>query len=135
MAGNDVQPQRSVTSKIVAILRSFGSGGSLNVTEIAQVADLPLSTAHRLVHELAGWGVLRREDDARYHLGALCSSSGEADRSVDLWTVAAPVVEDLSDVTRSDVRLGLLDGLRVRFAVERHTHADVELDVRVGHHV
>ena len=47
MAGNGLQPQRSVTSKVVAILRSFGSGGSLTVTEIAQVADLPLSTTHR----------------------------------------------------------------------------------------
>jgi predicted transcriptional regulator len=56
VAGNGLEPRRSVVSKVVAIVRSFGSGGSLTVTEIAQVANLPLSTTHRLVHELAAWG-------------------------------------------------------------------------------
>ena len=49
MAGNELEPRRSVVSKVVAIVRSFGSGGSLTVTEVAQVASLPLSTTHRLV--------------------------------------------------------------------------------------
>ena len=34
------EPRRSVISKVVAIIRSFGSGRSLTVTEIAQAADL-----------------------------------------------------------------------------------------------
>ena len=120
MGGNDVQPQPSVTSKVVAILRSFGSGGSLTVTEIAQVAGLPQSTAHRLVHELAGWGVLRRGDDARYEIVALSPLRGATDGPSDLRAAAAPVVEDLSGLTHSDVRLGLLDGPRVRYAEKMH---------------
>jgi predicted transcriptional regulator len=58
VAGNGLEPRRSVVSKVVAIVRSFGSGGSLTVTEISQAANLPLSTTHRLVHELAAWGIL-----------------------------------------------------------------------------
>jgi len=116
VAGNGLQPQRSVTSKVVAILRSFGSGGSLTVTEIAQVADLPLSTTHRLVHELAGWGVLHRGDDARYEITTLSPSCPGTDRPSGLHAMAAPVVEDLSGLVHSDVRLGVLDGLRVRYA-------------------
>ena len=68
MAGRGSEPRRSVTSKVVAIIRSFGSGRSLTITEVAQVADLPLSTVHRLVHELAAWGILSRRDDARYQI-------------------------------------------------------------------
>lgn len=91
MGGDGVQPQQSVTSKVVAILRSFGSGGSLNITEIAQAADLPLSTAHRLVHELAAWGEMRRGDDARYRIVALPFCCGGTDCSSDMRAVAAPV--------------------------------------------
>ena len=53
MAGKGSEPRRSVTSKVVAIIRSFGYGRSLTITEVAHVANLPLSTTHRLVHELA----------------------------------------------------------------------------------
>jgi DNA-binding IclR family transcriptional regulator len=104
-----------VVSKVVAIVRSLDSGGSLTVTEIAQVADLPLSTVHRLAHELAAWGILHRRDDGRFE-AVLCSRSGSSgDWPPDLRASAAPTIEDLGAVTRSDVRLGVLDGLRVSY--------------------
>jgi DNA-binding IclR family transcriptional regulator len=104
-----------VISKVVAIVRSFDSGGSLTVTEIAQVADLPLSTVHRLAHELAAWGILHRRDDARFEavLRARCGSP--PDRPPDLRELAAPTVDDLYAVTKNDVRLGVLDGPRVSY--------------------
>jgi IclR family transcriptional regulator, acetate operon repressor len=120
VAGNGSEPRRSVVSKVVAILRSFGSGGVLTVTEIAQVSDLPLSTAHRLVHELAAWGILHRGDDARYRVAPLSHTCDCGERPWGLRAVAAPVVEDLSAVTGSDVRLGVLDGHRVRYAEKAH---------------
>ena len=83
MAGNGSEPRRSVISKVVAIIRSFDSGGSLTVTEIAQVADLSLSTTHRLVHELAAWGILHRGDDARYEIVLRPGSRGRGDRPPD----------------------------------------------------
>ena len=115
MAGNGSEPRRSVISKVVAIVRSFDSGGSLTVTEIAQVADLPLSTVHRLAHELAAWGILHRRDDARFEalLRARCGSP--RDRPPDLRELAAPTVDDLYAVTKNDVRLGVLDGPRVSY--------------------
>ena len=80
MAGNGSEPRRSVISKVVAIVRSFDSGGSLTVTEIAQVADLPLSTVHRLAHELAAWGILHRRDDARFEAALRARCGGPLDR-------------------------------------------------------
>ena len=82
MAGNGLEPRRSVISKVVAIVRSFDSGGSLTVTEIAQVADLPLSTVHRLAHELAAWGILHRRDDGRFE-AVLRARSGHGVEVVD----------------------------------------------------
>lgn len=114
MAGNGSEPRRSVISKVVAIVRSFDSGGSLTVTEIAQVADLPLSTVHRLAHELAAWGILHRRDDGRFE-AVLRARSGHGDWPPDLRALAAPTVEDLHAVTKNDVRLGVLDGPRVSY--------------------
>ena len=115
MAGNGSEPRRSVISKVVAIVRSFDSGGSLTVTEIAQVADLPLSTVHRLAHELAAWGILHRRDDARFEAALRARCGGPLDRPPDLRELAAPTVDDLYAVIKNDVRLGVLDGPRVSY--------------------
>ena len=69
MAGNSTEPGRSVTSKIVAILLTFNDGNEHSLTEIARLTCLPLSTAHRLVTELAGWGVLERTDESKFQVG------------------------------------------------------------------
>jgi len=114
VAGNGSEPRRSVISKVVAIVRSFDSGGSLTVTEIAHVADLPLSTVHRLAHELAAWGILHRRDDGRFE-AVLRARSGHGDWPPDLRALAAPTVDDLYTVTKNDVRLGVLDGPRVSY--------------------
>src|SRR5580704_53905 len=69
MAGNSAEPGRSVTSKVVAILLTFHDGNEHSLTEIARLTCLPVSTAHRLVTELAGWGVLERTDESMFRIG------------------------------------------------------------------
>lgn len=120
MAGNGSEPRRTVTSKVVAIIRSFGPGRSLTITEVAQVADLSVSTTHRLVHELAAWGILHRRGDSRYEMVQPLGPSGHRDRPVDLRAVAASTIEDLSAVTTSDVRLGVIDGHQVLYVEKAH---------------
>jgi hypothetical protein len=122
VAGNGLEPRRSVVSKVVAIVRSFGSGGSLTVTEISQAANLPLSTTHRLVHELAAWGVLHRGAHARFEI-VQRPLPGCGDCGPDLRALAAPTVEDLSAATRSDIRLGRLCGFRVLCGEDRREPA------------
>src|SRR5207344_1325454 len=102
VAGKGSEPRRSVTSKVVAIIRSFGSGRSLTITEVAHAAKLPLSTTHRLVHELAAGGILDRGDDARYEIVLPSVSCRCRECPPGLRTVAAPVIEDLSAATKSD---------------------------------
>jgi hypothetical protein len=48
MAGNSTETGRSVTSKITSILLTFTEGDEHSLTEIARLAGLPISTAHRL---------------------------------------------------------------------------------------
>ena len=57
MAGNTAQPGTSVAWRVLAILGAFDSDHrSLTLTDIAERADLSLSTTHRLVAELDEWG-------------------------------------------------------------------------------
>ena len=60
MAGNSTESGRSVTSKITSILMTFTEGSVHSLTEIARLAGLPVSTAHRLTAELASWRLLER---------------------------------------------------------------------------
>ena len=114
MAGNGSAVHHTVVSKVAAILRALRFNGALTVTEIARVTDLPLSTAHRLVVELADWQLLGRGDDGRYGLawGVARHATGWPS---GIRVAAGPTVDDLSSVTARDVRLGVLDEPCVRY--------------------
>ena len=114
MADNGSAVHQSVVSKVAAILRAFRFNGALTVTEIARVTDLPLSTAHRLVVELADRQMLGRGDDGRYGLTWGVARHGTGWPS-GIRVTAGPTVDDLSSVTARDVRLGVLDEPRVRY--------------------
>jgi DNA-binding IclR family transcriptional regulator len=110
-----------VISKVATILRTLRFGGALTVTEIAEMTGLPLSTAHRLVVELSDWQLLTRRGDSRYVL--VESAMHQADRAAaDIWFATGPTAEDLSAVTRRDVRVGVLDGFRVLYAEKTYGH-------------
>ncbi len=112
---------RSVISKVVAILRRLDVVGSQTVTEIAQSTEMPLSTAHRIIGELAAWQVLRRRDDGRYELApAIGSPERVASTPQTLLAVATPTIADLGSVTRRDVRFGYLKEARVWYAEQVH---------------
>lgn len=120
MESNGPMAQRSVISKVVAILQTFRFGGSLTVTQIAQTSGLPLSTAHRLVGELVAWQLLRRCHNGRYELIRTVTVRDGTRCSPGIIEAAGPIVDDLSSATRSDVRLGELDGLRVSYAGKKY---------------
>lgn len=112
MAGNASQPGRSVVSKFSAILMTFRQGGTLSLSEIANLSGLPISTTHRMVNDLADWLILEKDhDDRTYRLGPAlrsligppcCQRRNPRDR-------AAPWLEDLHRAVGATVRLGVLD--------------------------
>jgi DNA-binding IclR family transcriptional regulator len=116
VSGNSTDAGRSVTSKVVSILLTFTDGNVQSLTEIARLAGLPVSTAHRLVAELAAGGVVERTDDAHYRAGPSLKVIGNrATQASGLPERARRVMEDLSAATRADVRLGVLDGFSVAY--------------------
>src|SRR6478735_12009442 len=103
---------RTVTSKALAVLGAFDAAHSRRtLTEIADAADLPLSTAHRLVAELVAWQGLTRGADGSYEIGRRIWDLGAlAAVSRELRKAALPFMHDLSATTGENVHIAVLEG-------------------------
>jgi len=105
-----------VTSKITSILLTFTEGSEHSLTEIARLAGLPISTAHRLTSELASWRLLERTEDGLYRAGLPLRMIGTVDACPPSIAERAPaVLEDLAAATKSRARLGVLHELEVAY--------------------
>jgi DNA-binding IclR family transcriptional regulator len=92
---------------------------TLNVSEIAARADLPVATAHRLVTELVGHGLLERTGTRGLRVGARLWELGvRSNRIPSLREAALPFMEDLHAVVRQHVSLSVLVGSEVLY-IER----------------
>lgn len=126
MAGNSAEPGRSVTSKVVAILLTFRDGDEHSLTEIARLTCLPVSTAHRLVTELAGWGLLERTDESRFRIGLPIKTIGSRRSCTpSISESARRVLEDLATTTRASTRLGILTGADIAYIEKSRDHGPV----------
>ncbi|WP_345763279.1 IclR family transcriptional regulator [Diaminobutyricibacter sp. McL0608] len=105
---------RSVAERVFAIADAFERGGELTLSEVARRADLPTSTAHRLLAEWVEWGGLVRGDDGRYRVGMKLWRLGVRQPTARrLREVARPYLDDLLEATGEHVHLAVRDGLGV----------------------
>jgi DNA-binding IclR family transcriptional regulator len=109
-----------VTSRALAILDAFDvASPRLSLSEIAERSGTPLTTAHRLLAELTGWGALARRQDGRYEIGPKLWDLGLlAPVQLELRQVAAPFLMDVHMAIRDTVHLAVRDGLSALY-VER----------------
>ena len=105
-----------MTSKITSILMTFTEGSEHSLTEIARLAGLPVSTAHRLTSELAARRLLERTEDGQYRAGLPLRTIGSTVAAPPSIVERAPyVLEDLAAVTHCRARLGVLRELEVAY--------------------
>lgn len=112
MAGNSASPGQSVSRRLLAVLDCFDvAHPALTLTEIATRADLPLSTARRLIGELVAWGGLERLPDGRhFRIGIRLWRVGSlAPQQRVLSEAALPFVQDLCEASQENVQLAVLD--------------------------
>jgi DNA-binding IclR family transcriptional regulator len=120
MAGGAGSAGRSVTSRALAVLDAFDSAHPrLTLSEVAGRSGTPLTTAHRLLAELAAWGALTRRPDGRYEIGRRLWDLGLlAPVQLELRQVASPFLLDVHTATRDTVHLAVRDGVHALY-VER----------------
>lgn len=109
----------SLLTRVMRILEVFATTPSPSIADVARAADLPVSTAHRLVREMVDHGLLERDDDRRLHMGVrLWELSVRSHRVLGLRDAALPYMEDLRAVVRHDVEISVLGGTEVLY-IER----------------
>src|SRR5690606_5063861 len=121
-------------SRALRILSAFSpERRRLALTEIAERAGLPLTTAHRLVGELADWGALEREPDGGYRIGLrLWEVATLAPRGIGVREAALPFLEDLYEATHENVHLAVLDGTEALYLERISGRGAVPVISRVG---
>jgi IclR family acetate operon transcriptional repressor len=101
-----------------AILEAMAdAGGVIGLSQLAEKADLPLATIHRLVRTLVNLGYVRQEDSRQYSLGPqLMRLSDTAAKRVGVWTRPAmsTAVEELGE----SVNLAVLDADEIVYVAQ-----------------
>lgn len=110
----------SVVDRVVRVIAAFPDGASeLQLSELAARANLPVATAHRLVRQLGGHGLLDLGDGGSVRLGLrLWELVNRNSPTLALRQAAMPFMEDIQQVLNQNVNLAVLDGWEVLF-VER----------------
>jgi len=113
MATRRVGESRSGVARVLAILAVFDqTHRALTLSDIARRAELPLTTAHRLVAELDSGRLLMRRPDGAYEIGAQVWHLGLLAPQTVLREAALPHLQDLATATGRTVHLAVLEGTR-----------------------
>jgi DNA-binding IclR family transcriptional regulator len=126
--------QASAAGKVLAVLATFSrEQPSQSLTEIARRTGMPLSTAHRVVGELAAWGALERTPDGGWHIGLRLWELGSAcPRGQILREVALPYMQDLYEATHENIQLAVREGTELVFVERIAGHRSIDLLTMVG---
>ena len=107
----------SVLHRHLRVLESFDAWHPfLTLSEIADAAGVPRSSAHRLIAELEREGLLERLPDRTYRLGVrLWEFASRTPGAVGLREIARPWLGAVHERVRQHAQLGVLSGRDVLF--------------------
>ena len=120
----------SMTDRIVRVLSTFDERRTAQTAaEIGRRAGLPPSTAHRIVDDLVGAGLLERDSRHRVILGLrLWELAQRGSRALRLRQAALPFMEQVQARVREHTQVAVLEEDEVLF-LERLSHPDAGLNV------
>lgn len=109
-------------------------GGRLAVADVAQAADLPVPTAHRLLRTLVERGYLRQLPDRRYALGFRLVPLGTAANAV-LGVHATGALEELVAELGESANLAILSGDQAEYVAQCPSTYSMRMFTEVGRRV
>lgn len=135
MTAVDNRPQ-TVMGRVLSLLEPFREYESLTLTELADRAGFPRSSAHRMLSQLVAVGWLRRDGTA-YRLGPKLAELGSEARAHDrIYRAAAATMYTLRKRTGMAVQLSVLEGGDLLFLEKIGGRwADAALRTRVGQRI
>lgn len=101
-----------------AILETMAdAGGSIGLSQLAEKADLPLATIHRLVRTLVDLGYVRQEASRQYSLGPrLMRLADTSAKRIATW--AGPAMNAAVVKLGESVNLAVLDGDEIVYVAQ-----------------
>jgi IclR family transcriptional regulator, acetate operon repressor len=121
-------------SRVQSIERAFAvlsalSAGPIGVTEVAERADLPKSTAARLLSSLSREGAVEQvPGDTRYRLGPRIATLAEGIVPVgSLVATVRPLLEELASSTGETAGLSIAEGYVVHYVDQVGTSHQVQV--------
>lgn len=113
----------SMTGRLVRILETFTpTRTAQTVAGIGRRADLPSSSAHRIVTELVVAGLLERDEQGRIRVGMrLWELATRSSHALRLRQVAMPAMERVQAAVREHTQLAILEQGEALF-LERLSH-------------
>lgn len=120
----------SMTGRIVRVLDTFTTERTIQTsTEIAERADLPASSTHRIVGDLVAAGLLERDEDRRIRLGMrLWELALRGSSALRLRQAALPHMERVQALIREHTQLAVLEHEEALF-LERLSHPDAGANI------
>jgi DNA-binding IclR family transcriptional regulator len=121
--------------RVTAVLMCFTDGEpELGVTDVAQRLALPKSAVHRVLEALTNSGMTTRSGErGKYRLGPrITELSLAALGTVDVRSVALPIMEELRDATGETVTLTFAIGNQRVYVAQVESRQDVRMTVEVG---
>lgn len=124
----------TVTARVLALLGAFTEQHPRRtLTELARTAELPVSTAHRLLQSLQQWGAVERDTDGRFCVGRRLWQLGTLTPvHRELREIALPSMLDLYEATHENVHLAVRSGTAALYLERLHGRNSVPLVSRAG---
>lgn len=119
----------SVISRVVRLMSAFDRDlPTMTLSGLARRADLPLTTAHRLVDDLVAHGLIERLPDGNLRSGMrMWELAARGSRALKLHELALPFMDDVQATVHQHTTLAVLDHGTVLY-VERLSSPDSRLN-------
>jgi len=122
----------SAISRVVMVLDTFSfEAPFLSLSEIAERAGIPMSSAHRIVTELVEHGLLERMPDRSYRVGnRLWEMGSRTPGALGLREIALPYLHAIQSRVRQHTQLLVRSGLDV-LVIERLSSRDAVVNASI----
>jgi DNA-binding IclR family transcriptional regulator len=130
---SDVKNKNKTVVKSMSILDLFRIHHLLSLNDIAQLANMPKTSVHRMVGSLTDMGFLVKDVEGNYSLGLIFLEFGQlvAER-LDIKKMAKPFMLSLRDEVNEAINLTIKDGNEAIYIEKMDTDHPVRLFTKVG---
>src|SRR5699024_12078527 len=114
--------------------RISDDGRNAMISELAEPADLPMPTIHRLLRTLVGLGCARQMEDRGYALGPALMRLGDL-ACRQLGDIVQPYLRSLVQDLGETANISVLDGDRMGYSAQVPSQHSMRMFAEVGRRV